>query len=545
MSPSAIRSRNRRRTLVATALLLSAGIVLTGLVRETPPTPTGRPTGAATGSPADQGGLDPRTAAVLRKPPYRHAQWGLFQQNPRTGKVIRSRYADQFFLPGSTAKLFSVSGAWHTLGSGHRFVTPVYAVGQRRNGTLRGDLDLVAQGDLTLGGRTRKNGTVAYTTIDHTYANLIPGATLTPQNPLAGLDQLARQVRASGIRRVVGDVVIDPRLFRPDPALDPVPTPLIVNDNVIDLLTTPGSGPGAPAGLEVRPKVAPYRVTSAVRTVAAGRPADITVTTSPDGTRIRLTGTIPAGSAPVLRIAPVKDPDAFGRTALIEALARAGVQVTAPAVGPNPAARLPRSYRGATTVARYTSPPYAEYAELILKVSHNLGANLAICLMATHQGSTDCQDGFPVLAAFLDRAGVDRRAVQLADGRGGNPADRTTPRALAQILTYWQRTPEARRFREALPVLGVDGSLADNCRHCPARGKVFAKTGTVAGADDLNDRIAVGAETVAGYLDRGKGRFDVFFAGVNGASAPDVDGVLAIGDDVATVAARLQQQRTG
>lgn len=33
----------------------------------------------------------------------------------------------------------------------------------------------------------------------------------------------------------------------------------------------------------------------------------------------------------------------------------------------------------------------------------------------------------------------------------------------------------------------------------------------------------------------------MFFAGVNGASASDIDGVLDIGDDVADVAAYLQE----
>ncbi|MFE1174002.1 D-alanyl-D-alanine carboxypeptidase/D-alanyl-D-alanine-endopeptidase [Streptomyces sp. NPDC058773] len=533
MSPSVTPRPARRRIAGTLCVLLAVGVVITGLVQAAPS--------------ATPRTLDPRITAIMQKPEYRHAQWGLFQQDPQTGKVPLSRYADQFFIPGSTAKLFSVSGTWHTLGGDHRFVTPVHAVGQRRNGTLTGDLDLVAQGDLTLGGRTRKDGTVAYTTIDHTYANDIPGATLTPENPLAGLDQLARQVRAAGIRRVDGDVVVDPRLFRPDPALDPVPTPLIINDNVIDLLSSPGAEPGAPAGLDWRPKVAPYHVTSAVRTVAAGKPSDITVHSSPDGTRIRLSGTIAAGSAPVLRISAVKDPNAFGRTALIEALQRAGVEVRAKAVGANPVRQLPRTYHGAPTVARYTSPVYAQYAKLIFKVSHNLGANLGMCLMATSTGSTDCADGFPVLATFLDGARVDRKAVQLADGRGGNPADRTTPRAVAQILTYWLRTPEARRFRDALPVLGVNGSLADSCRGCPARGKVFAKTGTAAGGDFLNDRLAVGAETTAGYLETRKNHFDVFFAGVNGAATPsaDVTGILAIANDVADVAAHLQEQASG
>ena len=64
-----------------------------------------------------------------------------------------------------------------------------------------------------MGGRTAPNGTISYTPIDHTYANSVPGATLTPENPLAGLNEIARQVGKSGIKHVKGNVIIDDRLF--------------------------------------------------------------------------------------------------------------------------------------------------------------------------------------------------------------------------------------------------------------------------------------------------------------------------------------------
>ncbi|WP_338709408.1 D-alanyl-D-alanine carboxypeptidase/D-alanyl-D-alanine-endopeptidase [Streptomyces virginiae] len=531
-----------RRGLAAACAALLFVALASGSATGAAPSPTPTPTPSASGG-GDTGGLDPRITEIMRKPEYRNAQWGLLQTGPDGGRVVHSMYPDQFFVPGSTAKLVSVSGPWHTLGSEHRFVTPVYAVGDRSGATLTGDLDLVAQGDLTMGGRTRPDGTVAYTDLDHTYANDFTGATLTPENPLAGIDELARQVRASGITRVDGDVIVDSRLFAPDPALDPTPTPLIINDNLIDLLTTPGDRAGAAARLDWRPKVAPYQVSSTVKTVAAGQPTDISVTATDGGTRIRLSGTIAADAQPLLRTSPVTDPAAFGRAALIQALGRAGVEVTADPAGPNPVARLPRDYEGRPRLAAYTSPPYAQYAKLILKVSHNLGANLGICLMAVTTGSHQCEDGFPVLADFLDEAGVDRGQLQLADGRGGNPADRATPAALVQMLAYWQRTPDARLFREALPILGVDGLLALNCRDCPARGKVFAKTGAAVGGDYLNDRLAVGAITIAGYLDRGGGRFDPFYAGVNGASTPgpNTQDVVAIANDLAMIAAYLQE----
>jgi D-alanyl-D-alanine carboxypeptidase/D-alanyl-D-alanine-endopeptidase (penicillin-binding protein 4) len=84
--------------------------------------------GAAPAVPASPHGddLSPDIRALMAKPGFEHAQWGLLELDDR-GRVVHSRYPDQFFVPGSTAKLVSVSGAWHTLGSDHRFTTPVQA----------------------------------------------------------------------------------------------------------------------------------------------------------------------------------------------------------------------------------------------------------------------------------------------------------------------------------------------------------------------------------------------------------------------------------
>ena len=51
-------------------------------------------------------------------------------------------------------------------------------------------------------------------------------------------------------------------------------------------------------------------------------------------------------------------------------------------------------------------------------------------------------------------------SVALADGRGGDPADRATPLAVTQILRYWIRQPGFDRWRTSLPILGVDEECA-------------------------------------------------------------------------------------
>ena len=265
----------------------------------------------------------------MNSSPYRHGEWGLLEVDPATGRIVHSLDPVQrFFNPGSTAKIFSVSGALYTLGFNHRFTTPVFAVGQKNGGSLTGNLILVAQGDLTMGGRTKPDGTVDFTNLDHGDANSIPGATLTPEDPLAGLNLLAKQVRAYGITHVAGDMVIDDRLFQPDPILNPSPDPIIINDNLIDVVVTPGNVGAGPKSVTWRPQVAPYHLDVQVKTVPAGQPTTLTVQTFPNG-RVLVIGDIAADAGQQLRTGDIIDPADFARTALIEALGRAGVSVSA------------------------------------------------------------------------------------------------------------------------------------------------------------------------------------------------------------------------
>lgn len=491
--------------------------------------------------------LGPEVAKIMGSSFYQYGEWGYLEVDPSNGSTVRALGPpDRLYIPGSSTKLFSVSTALDDLGFDHRFETPVYAQGEITDDTLTGDLVLVASGDLTMGGRTTTDGSVAFTSIDHTYANDVPGATLTSEDPLAGLDEIANQIYKSGITSVDGDVIIDDRLFDPpptgesDPNLDPWPIPITINDNVIDVEITPGEVGEAPESVTWRPQVAPYEIDVQAETVAAGEPNTVSVSAASDG-GIVVSGNIAADAGKLLRVVPIEDPAAFARTALIEALERAGVSVSASSTGSNPASELPEkgSYEANAEVAAYESPPFSEYAKLILKVSHNYGANLNVCLIAVNAGSTDCNDGFPVMKSFFEKAGVDTAQVALADGRGGNPADRFTPQAATDLLRYWLEQPQAETFRMMLPELGVDGSLAEACKDCPARGKVFAKTGTVALPDYVDGRLIL-AESLGGYLETESGRFHVFYLVVNGASARNIDDVMRVFNDEADIAAIRQ-----
>ena len=337
--------------------------------------------------------LETRVEQVLRTPGYQSAHWGLLVVDGKTGKTVFERDPDQMFCPASVTKLFSTAAALLDLGADHRFQTPVVRRGLvGDDGTLEGDLILVAQGDLCLGGRTGPEGTLLFEDNDHTYASGNYRATLVPSDPLAGLDHLAREVRGAGIQRVSGEVLIDARLFEPAQSTGSGPSrlsPIVVNDNVVDVVTTPGAKPGDPATVTFAPATSFVTMDAQVETVEKDRSPRVTVR-AVGSRRFTVRGRVPAEHKPVVKTYEVEDPASFARTLFIEALRRRGVRVDAAAIGDNPSDRLPPRAEVArlAKVAEYTSPPFREYARVILKVSHNLHASTLPLLIAAHHDET-------------------------------------------------------------------------------------------------------------------------------------------------------------
>lgn len=154
-----------------------------------------------------------------------------------------------------------------------------------------------------------------------------------------------------------------------------------------------------------------------VETVEAGEESAIDLSIEGDEV-IRVSGQIAAGAEPLLWVQQVAEPAAFVRTALIEALERAGVSVAASPTGSNPTDDLPGDYAAERQVSELVSRPFSEYAELIFKVSHNLGANLLVALLAAEAGSTDIVDGFDP-GVPRDSRRRDERGVALGRQRRG------------------------------------------------------------------------------------------------------------------------------
>jgi serine-type D-Ala-D-Ala carboxypeptidase/endopeptidase (penicillin-binding protein 4) len=532
-SPASRRKRRHPRrlclALIAAALLPADGAL--GADPSAPPLPDSV---AAT------------IAQVQAKPLYSHSAWGLEVRDLATGEVLAAQNSEQLFVPGSIMKTFATAAALRHLGPGYRFRTPVFRTGPVRGGTMSGNLVLVASGDFSMGLRDRRDGTLGFDSmpqIDHNYADTgLPGPTLLAgSQPLSGLDRLAREVRRSGIRQIVGDVAIDDRLFRPFAGWpDGLISPIWINENVIDITSTP-TRPGQRARVAWRPHSAAWRVVSAVRTGARGSDPSLRVTAAAPGV-VRISGRVPAGGGSVLDLFQIPDPASFARTAFIEALRRNGVAVSATATGDNPERLLPRprSYRAATRVAERVSPPLSEFTKVILKVSYNRGADLMVCLLAAKLGSRTCEDGLAGEIHNNTLLGAPPTTALPFDGAGSDDRDRTSPAAMTSFLRAVSGQRYGPALRAGLPVLGVDGTLATIGKGTPAAGKIQAKTGTRVGF--ISGRVGIaGAVTHVGYIDAASGRVLVFADLIRDIPLSKPTEISGIDQDLGAIEAAIQQ----
>lgn len=458
-----------------------------------------------------------RIEEVLKTPGYQHGRWGLLVVDRRTGDVLYERAADERFRPASVTKLFTTAAALVDLGADYRFRTPVHRRGEvEPDGTLRGDLILVASGDVALGGRTGPDGrSLLYTDNDHSYAGGHLQARLVEADPLAGLETLARQVEGAGIRAVTGKVVIDDRLFPTAPSTGSGPsrvTPVVINDNVIDLVVTPGERAGEPASVRTVPATDFAAVDNQVRTAEEGARASLRVEPAgPRGMVVR--GRLPVGHEPAVKIFEVEEPATFARALFIEALRRRGVRVSATPLGNNEMGDLPPREEIARLprVAEYTSPEFREYAKVILKVSQNLHASTLPVLLGVKQGKSSLSDGLRREGEVLRDLGVDIATISFGGGAGGSNSDLVTPRAAVKLLAAMAGRSEGPDYEAALPVLGRDGTLARAVGpDSPARGHVRAKTGTYWVENGLNGRAVMTSKALAGYMETASGRPLIF-----------------------------------
>ncbi len=475
--------------------------------------------------------LAERIQKVIDRPEFRHSLWGIEFYSLDTGAPVYTLNSDKLFTPASTTKILTEGTALDLLGADFRFHTRVYSAGKvSPEGTVHGDLVLVASGDPNLSGRIEADGTLRFENHDHAYGSS-PDARAVPGDPLLVIRELAAKIAARGIKRIEGRVLVDCALFPEgtrEAGTNVVISPVVVNDNVVDVTVAPGKAEGSPATLRVSPESSYVHFINQVKTGAPNSKAAFnfeTDTPGPDGSRtVTVTGNRPAGSPAVLFAYEVPEPGRFAEMALEDTLRQAGVSMDSPAAASKPDKidkpdfkALSAGYTPENLVAEHVSPPLSEEVKVTLKVSQNLHASTMPFFLGAflgHDTKDPSQAGFNLEHDVLEKAGLDLTAASQGDGAGGVSVY-FTPDFMVHYLAFRAKQASFPIFFRALPILGQDGTLWNIQPNSPAAGHVHAKTGTYGEYDALNKNLMLTAKGLAGYLTTKDGRRLAFAIYVN------------------------------
>ena len=160
----------------------------------------------------------------------------------------------------------------------------------------------------------------------------------------------------------------------------------------------------------------------------------------------------------------------------------------------------PAAIRQPDTLVVLTSPPLRDVLKRLEKPSQNQLAEIlfkTIALERTGFGRADSARA--VIQRQLVEWGIPPEAIAVRDGSGLSRHDYVAPRTLVKLLDIMRRSPSFDTFYAALPIAGVDGTIAGRMRNTVAASNVHAKTGTV-------DK----ARSLSGYVTTADGQMLVF-----------------------------------
>ena len=383
--------------------------------------------------------------------------------------------------PASVIKLLTTYSALLNLGFDYRWATKFYYTGKIQNGILRGDFYVKASGDSTL------------STED--------------------LDDIVSKVRAKGIRKIKGNIVIDRTLFRVSSRnnsgfdknkyspYNAMPDAIMFNKRKSTFCITPHSK-RAKIVKDIPDKS--YRIVNKLRIVGGscrrGRswPRVKIKTDSSSRSTVFLTGKLSrnCGTRKICKV--ISMPHRAFYYALKEKLLDRGIKVTG-------TLKLKRVPKKAKYLFAHYSEPLESVISTIAKKSDNLMARqLFLTLGATYftPPSTLYKSRKAVLNT-LKKYHILEGTTYIDNGSGLSRSAKITAKTLANLLNHAYRY-YGERWMNTLSIAGIDGTIHNRFKYSTVFGRAWMKTGTIKGV-----------KNIAGYVEGVSGRRYVVVVLVN------------------------------
>lgn len=403
--------------------------------------------------------LADRLQRLLSEPVLARSEVGIAVYDLTAGTPVFGWQDKKLYRPASVEKLITAITALDCLGADYTLNTELFATGRLDSGgTLHGDLWVRGGFDSEFGE--------------------------------ADMQRLADLAREAGIRRIEGsirgDVSMKDSLYYgqgwswDDARYDfqPCLSPLMYRKGCVRVTVRPGSR-GAKPQVAVSPVSSFYTVANEAvsRMPEAGR---LTVTRDwmYQGNEIRVTGN---ADRTLSRDIPLFGSEHYFLYVFAERLQQAGIATA----GYDRGGVVPDGARLLGRVER----PLADVLRQALKESDNLSAEALFYHVGRRlrpDRPVGAADAVEMIGGKITALGRDPEAYSIADGSGVSLYNYVSPDLLLAFLVHAHGCPAVfDALWEALPVAGVDGTLAHRMKDTPAHRRVRAKTGTVTGVSSL------------------------------------------------------------
>ncbi|MEM5401562.1 D-alanyl-D-alanine carboxypeptidase/D-alanyl-D-alanine endopeptidase [Paraburkholderia unamae] len=369
--------------------------------------------------------------------------------------------AGQPMMPASTMKLVTTWSGLAMLGPDYRWKTSAYTDGEvDASGTLHGNLYIKGTGD----------------------------PKLVPEE----LIDLVQKIRAAGVARIDGALVLDKSEFDPStrdlPSFDgddsaPYnvgPDPLMYAFKSVSFTFSP-SREGV--SIDVVPPVAQWQIDNQIRERAGACGGMLpSPQVSPSGNGV-VTASF-AGSYAMrcgertLNMAAPVDHSTFFADGFLALWQQTGGSLFATPAGAVREGIVPPRAR---LLAVHQSPPLSDVVHDINKFSNNVMARNLFLTLGAVEGRPPATTTKAATAVntFLRRSGLNMPELVLDNGCGLSREEHVSALSLANLLQNANASPVAQVFIDSLPIVGVDGTMRNRLTNAGVEGNAHIKTGTL------------------------------------------------------------------
>ncbi len=389
----------------------------------------------------------------------------------KSDRIIASLNASAIRKPASVIKVFTTYAALLKLGFDYRWPTQFYRTGTLRNGTLHGDLIIKGFGDPTLDAKD--------------------------------LDEIVSRIKAAGVRKVTGNIVIDRSYFRvgnrnsakfdenPHSPYNAMPDAMMFNERVSTICVIPNQN-----SVTKKHPDGSYVVHNNLKRVnkpCRGRYSwpRVKIDDTKAVPEVWLSGTISkrCGKRNICKV--LTQPYKSFYYAFKGALAQAGVKV-------HGTMRLGKVPGNARIIFTHYSDPLEKIVSKTAKKSNNLYARHLLLLLGAkvYGAPVTVEKGRRAVVQILRQHGaLGTEKVILDNGSGLSRKSRLTAKALADVLDD-AYARYGMRWMRTLSIAGVDGTIKRRFRGTVVRNRAWMKTGTL-------KRV----KNIAGYVKSRNGRY--------------------------------------